>query len=102
LGGNLKGAWFAIGYQYMGKRNAVYANWSPPKNIFMPVYNLLDAAIGYTGRGYNISLNVYNVTNAKYMYEGYFLFWINEWSYIPGEPVNFKVSVEYKLFSKRK
>ena len=81
-----------MGYQYMGKRSAVL-NWIPGDEIkFLPVYNLLDAAISYRNEKFNISLNVYNITNINYATLGYFNSATNEWRYTPGEPVNFRLS----------
>ena len=83
---------FAMGYQYMGKRSAVL-NWAPGDEIkFLPVYNLLDAAISYRNEKFNIRLNVYNITNINYATFGDFNSATNEWRYTPGEPVNFRLS----------
>ena len=86
-----------MGYQYMGKRNA-----ADDKNIFMPVYNLLDAALGYSNGRCTVGLNLYNITDVRYMTIGYFNTDVNEWSYRPGEPINFRLSFGYNLSGKNK
>ncbi|MEO8764778.1 MAG: TonB-dependent receptor, partial [Ginsengibacter sp.] len=89
-----KGFSFGAGYQYMGKRNG---SQDSDKSKFLPCYNLLDAALGYDNQKCCISLNVYNITDASYAILGYFSPASNDWRYIPGEPLNFRVSVGIKL-----
>jgi outer membrane receptor protein involved in Fe transport len=68
----------------------------------LPVYNLLDAAISYHNEKFNISLNVYNITNIKYATFGAFNSDTDEWRYTPGEPVNFRLSFGVNLLRKKK
>ena len=98
----LKGLSFGMGYQYMGKRSAAW-KWEPGDEInYRPVYNLLDAALGYSNEKFNISLNIYNITNINYATLGYFNSATNEWRYTPGEPVNFRLSVGINLVHLKK
>ena len=101
LSGKLKGLSFGFGYQYMGKRSALYFENPGTGNIYLPVYNLLDAAISYKNQKFNISLNVYNLTNSTYASNGFYT-WLNEWRYTPGEPVNFRLSFGISLLRNRK
>jgi iron complex outermembrane recepter protein len=100
LNGKLKGFSFALGYQYMGRRCALFIN-DPPGNIYLPVYNLFDAAISYHNDKFNIGLNVYNITNINYASNGYFNTYNSEWRYTPGEPANFRLSVGINLVKRR-
>ena len=91
---------FAMGYQYVGKRRATNI-WEPDKNKFLPVYNLLDAAVSYRNEKFNISFNIYNITNINYVPTGFF----NQsggWRYTPGEPVNFRLSFGVNLVNLKK
>ncbi len=97
-----KGVSLAVGYQYMGKRSAVRYYNPDPATRFLPVYNLLDAAVSYSNEKFNISLNVYNITNINYATIGYFNSSTNEWRYTPGEPVNFRLSFGISLLRNRK
>ncbi len=94
----LKGMAFAIGCQHMGKRSAVDGYWQPGDPVsYLPVYNLLDAAISYSRARLNISLNIYNLTNAGYAVLGHFNTPTNDWRYTPGEPINFRLSIGIAL-----
>ncbi len=102
LKGLLKNISFAMGYQYMGKRSAVW-NWAPGDEIkSLPVYNLLDAALSYRNEKFNVSLNVYNITNINYATTGAFNSDTNEWRYTPGEPVNFRINFGFNLLHQKK
>jgi len=98
----LKGVSFAMGYQYMGKRSAVWYYNPDPDTRFLPVYNLLDAALSYSNEKFNISLNVYNITNTSYAALGYFDADLNEWRYTPGEPINFRLSFGVNIMRNKK
>ncbi len=100
LNGKLKGFSFALGYQYMGRRSALFVD-DPKGNIYLPVYNLFDAAISYHNTKFNIGLNVYNITNINYASNGYFNTTNDEWRYTPGEPINFRLSLGINLISKK-
>jgi len=100
--GKWKGIAFAVGYQYMGKRSAVRYYNPDPATRFLPVYNLLDAALSYSNEKFNIGLNVFNITNINYAAIGYFNPDINEWRYTPGEPVNFRLSFGVNLMRRKK
>ena len=100
--GKLKGLSLSSGYQYMGKRSALYFENPGTGNIFLPVYNLLDAAVSYRNRKFNIGLNLYNITNINYAALGFFNSLTNEWRYTPGEPINFRLSVGVNLISEKK
>lgn len=100
LSGKLKGFSFALGYQYMGRRSALFID-DPGGNIYLPVYNLFDAAIGYRNNKFNVSLNLYNITNINYAVLGFFNSTIDEWRYTPGEPINFRLSLGVNLISQK-
>jgi len=102
LNDKLKGVSFALGYQYMGERSAVSYYNPDPATRFLPVYNLLDASLSYSNEKFNISLNVYNITNIDYATIGSFNADINEWRYTPGEPVNFRLSFGVNLLQNKK
>lgn len=102
LKGKTKGLSFGMGYQYMGNRSALQSENPGNGNVFLPVYNLLDATISYQNRKFNINLNVYNLTNANYAAIGYFNSSANDWRYTPGEPINFRLSVGINLESWKK
>ena len=102
LSGKLKGLSLISGYQYMGKRSALYFENPGTGNIFLPVYNLLDAAVSYQNQKFNISLNLYNITNINYAALGFFNSSTNEWRYTPGEPINFRLSVGVNLIREKK
>jgi iron complex outermembrane receptor protein len=102
LSGKLKDISFAMGYQYMGRRSAIQSYNPDPATRFLPEYNLLDAAISYSNNKFNISLNVYNITNINYVTFGYFNADIKEWRYTPGEPVNFRVNFGMNLQNLKK
>jgi iron complex outermembrane receptor protein len=99
--GKLKGFSFAAGYQYMGKQSAVWYYNPDPDTRFFPAYHLLDAALSYSNRKLNISLNVYNITNSNYAANGFYS-QLNEWRYTPGEPVNFRLSFGISLLGNKK
>ena len=86
-----------MGYQYMGKRNA-----AGDQNIFMPVYNLLDAALGYSNGRCTVGLNLYNITDVRYMTFGHFNTDTNAWIYKPGEPINFRLSFGVNILGPKK
>ena len=100
--GKLKGLSLSSGYQYMGKRSALYFENPGTGNIFLPVYNLLDAAVSYQNQKFNISLNLYNITNINYAALGFFNSSTNDWRYTPGEPINFRLSVGVNLIREKK
>ena len=101
LKGKLKGFSFALGYQYMGRRSASFIN-DPGGNIYLPVYNLFDAAISYRNEKFNVNLNLYNITNINYAALGFFNSYANEWRYTPGEPINFRLNVGVNLIREKK
>ena len=100
--GKLKGLSLSSGYQYMGKRSALYFENAGTGNIFLPGYNLLDAAVSYQNQKFNISLNLYNITNINYAALGFFNSLAKDWRYTPGEPINFRLSVGVNLISEKK
>lgn len=104
LSGKLKGLSFSSGYQYMGKRSALEFENPGTGNVFLPVYNLLDAAVSYQNQKFNISLNLYNITNINYAVLGSFISTnsTNEWRYTPGEPINFRLSVGVNLIGEKR
>ncbi len=101
LNGKLKGFSFALGYQYMGRRSATYID-DPGGNIYLPVHNLLDAAVSYQNQKFNIRLNLYNITNINYAAWGFFNSYTNDWRYTPGDPINFRLSAGINLISEKK
>jgi len=96
LRGKFKGISFALGYQYMGHRSALYLE-DPGGNVYLPVYNLFDAAINYHHERFTVGLNVYNITNRDYATYGTFKPSTSEWRYAPGEPINFRLSLGINL-----
>jgi iron complex outermembrane receptor protein len=102
LSGELKGLSFGLGYQYMGKRSALFFENPGTGNIFLPVYNLLDAAISYRNQKFDICLNLYNITNLKYAAFGFFNSFANDWRYTPGEPANFRLSIGINLVKEKR
>ncbi len=101
LHGKLKNFSFSMGYQYTGKRGAVWYFWNPDKTKVLPAYSLFDAAIGYSNEKFNIGLNIYNITNINYATIGYFNP-TGGWKYIPGEPVNFRLNFGINLCPRKK
>jgi len=101
LKSKLKGMSFAAGYQFMGKRSAVWYYNPDPATRFLPVYNLFDASIGYTNERFTLNLNVYNLTNINYVDRGYYS-QSGEWRYTPGEPINFRMSFDVNLMRNKK
>ena len=101
LNAKLRGFSFAVGYQYMGHRSAL-GNYDPKGNIYLPVYNLLDASINYSSRKFDIRLNIYNITDINYASNGFYNTSTNEWRYTPGEPINFRFSVGINLVNEKK
>jgi iron complex outermembrane receptor protein len=104
LSGNLKGLSFGLGYHYMGRRSALDFENPGTGNIFLPVYNLLDAAVSYRNQRFNIGFNLYNITNVNYATLGFFNSSVtpNDWRYTPGEPINFRLSVGINLINEKK
>jgi len=95
--GKLKGLSFGAGYQYMGKRSALFFENSGTGNKFLPVYNLLDAAVAYQTQKFRIGLNLFNITGTKYAALGFFNPATSEWRYTPGDPANFRLSIGINL-----
>ena len=96
--GALTGLAFGAGTQYMGKRSAVYSGWgSEFGNKWLPTYNILDASASYTINKLSFNLNVYNLTNKKYISNGYYTPDSNEFIYAPGAPVNFRLQTSIRL-----
>jgi outer membrane receptor for monomeric catechols len=69
---------------------------------FLPAYHLLYVAVSYRNEKFNITLNVYNITNTNYAAMGSYNASTNEWQYTPGEPVNFRLSVGINLIKAKK
>jgi iron complex outermembrane receptor protein len=101
LKGKLKGMSFAAGYQFMGKRSAVWSYNPDPATRFLPAHNLFDASIGYSIERFTLNLNVYNFTNINYASLGYYND-AGEWRYTPGEPINFRLSFSVNLMRNKK
>jgi iron complex outermembrane recepter protein len=101
LKGKLKNLSFSAGYQYTGKRGAVWYFWNPDRTKVLPAYSLFDAAIGYRNEKFNIGFNIYNITNINYAAIGYFNP-TGGWKYTPGEPVNFRLSFGVNLIRHKK
>jgi len=97
LQGKLKGVSFSMGDQYLSKRSAVFYFEAPDKPKYLQGYNLIDAGIDFSNDQFNIGLHFYNITNIHYAQRGYFNFSTNEWRYMPGEPVNFRLSFGVNL-----
>jgi len=96
----LKGVSFALGNQYSSKRRATNI-WEADKTKFLADYYLLDAALSYSDDKFDISLNIYNITNVNYAAMGYFS-QSGGWRYTPGEPVNFRLSFGVNLVHSKK
>lgn len=102
ISGNLKGVTFSFGYEYMGKRGALSYDDAGSGNYYLPVYNLLNAALSYRNEKFSIALNLYNVANISYATIGSFNYSNNEWRYTQGEPVNFRLSFGVNLLKIKK
>lgn len=102
--GKLEGISAGMGAQLMGRRSAVWAGWSDPrdKNVTSPAYTLLDANLGYETHIFSIRANVFNLLNRQGMDSaswnsgadentpGYFTF-------SPLQPLNFRLMASYKF-----
>jgi outer membrane receptor protein involved in Fe transport len=86
----------------MGRRSALDFENPGTGNMFLPVYNLLDAAVSYRNEKFSIGLNLYNITNVNYAALGFFNSSANDWRYTPGEPINFRLSVGINLVGEKK
>ena len=96
--GVLKGLGFGTGLQYMGKRSGVYIGWgSEYGNKYLPTYTILDASLSYSFNKVSVGLNVYNITNQKYVSNGYYHPDVKEWIYAPGTPINFRIQTAIRL-----
>jgi iron complex outermembrane receptor protein len=87
----LKGLSFSAGLQYKDKFSSSHF-----ENAYLPGYTLLEAAAGYTYKQYYINLNVYNLTNKKYINFGS-KYNDTDWIYSQGTPVNFRLSIGFHL-----
>ncbi|MFT4154447.1 TonB-dependent siderophore receptor [Parafilimonas sp.] len=87
--GLLHGFSIGGGVQYVGKRTYAY-DATKMHDQMMPAYTLLEATIGYTLRNFYVNLNAYNLANKKYITNGYAIDDV-DYSYNPGEPVNFRI-----------
>jgi iron complex outermembrane receptor protein len=96
--GALSGLAIGAGSQYMGKRSAVYSGWgSEFGNKSLPTYNIFDASLSYSVQRLTFNLNVYNLTNKKYISNGYYNPTPDEFIYAPGTPLNFRLQTSLRL-----
>jgi iron complex outermembrane receptor protein len=96
--GALSGLAFGAGTQYMGKRSAVYSGWgSEFGNKYLPTYAIFDASVSYTINKLSFNLNIYNLSNKKYISNGYYAPDVDEYIYAPGTPVNFRLQTSIRL-----
>jgi len=91
VGRQLKGLSLSAGLQYKEKINS-----STTENAFLPGYTLLEAAAGYTYRKWYLNMNVYNLTNKKYVDFGT-KYNATDYAYSPGTPLNFRLNVGFNL-----
>jgi len=87
----LDGLSFSIGLQYKDKFSS-----SRTENAYLPGYILLEAGAGYTYRKWYANLNVYNLTNARYINFGS-KYNATDWIYSPGMPLNFRLGIGFRL-----
>lgn len=85
-----KGLSLSIGGKYVGDRigSALY---SP--HYLMPAYFLLDAAINYNFKKFDIALNGFNILNATYITGWY----ASDFMAKVGNPLNWKLSIRYNI-----
>lgn len=96
--GVLKGLGIGTGVQYMGSRSGVYVGWgSEFGNKSLPTYTIYDASLSYTYNKFSVGLNVYNLTNQRYVSNGYYSPDAKEWIYSPGTPMNFRIQTSLKF-----
>ena len=101
LYGMLKGFSTGLGYQFTGKRSAVWYYNPDPDTKYLPVYHLVSASLNYDCEKFSAGINVYNITNSKYAATGFYSY-VNEWRYTSGEPINFRVNFTFRLFTLKK
>lgn len=85
----LKGFCVSIGGKYAGDRVGSAFN----QHFLMPAYFLLDAAINYNVKNFNIGLNGYNLLDTKYVLGAYY----SDLQVPMGTPMNWKLSVGYTI-----
>lgn len=96
--GKLKGLGFGAGMQYTGERSGVWPGWNSDEgNKYLPSFTLFDAAISYATERFNVSLNVYNITNEKYASNGWWYPEFQEWIFDVGAPINFRLQTVYRF-----
>jgi len=96
--GVLTGLSFSAGGQFMGNRSAVNSGWGGEfGNRNLPKYSIYDAAISYTFNKLSVNLNVYNLTNRKYVSNGSYSPDASEFLYTPGAPVHFRLQTSLRL-----
>lgn len=98
----MKGFSIGGGMQYMGKVSAgVYTDYStdPATTTFsgyFPSRTTFEASTGYTYKKMYVNLNVYNIFNKRYIISGYQTT-NTDWSYQPGQPTSFRLSLGFNL-----
>lgn len=96
--GLLKGLSLGGGIQHMGSRSGVYVGWgSEFGNMNVPGYTIFDATVSYTLDKFMIGLNAYNLTNRKYVSNGYYNPDAEEWLYSPGAPLNLRIQTTFRF-----
>jgi len=85
----LNGLNLSIGGKYVGDRVGSSYN----QHFLMPAYFILDAAVNYVVKGFNISFNAYNITDRHYAV-GYYS---SDFMVQVGAPFNWKLSLRYTI-----
>jgi iron complex outermembrane receptor protein len=63
---------------------------------YLPGRTTFEANLGYVGKKMYVNLNVYNLTNKRYITSGY-INTGNDWLYTPAAPRNFRLGVGFNL-----
>jgi len=96
--GPLKGLGFGAGWQYTGKRYAIFHFlYSSEGNKYLPAYNLFDAALSYATGKFSINLNVYNLVNKRYGAAGVWDPLSKEFLFGQGRPRDFRLQTTFRL-----
>lgn len=87
--GVLRGFAIGAGGQYIGKRTYAFDVKLQDKQM-MPAYSLFEASLGYYRSKFYVNLNLYNLTNRKYITDVYAIDEV-DYTYSPGQAINFRM-----------
>jgi len=85
----LKGFSISAGGKYVGDR----VGWATNQHFLMPSYFVLDGAVNYSIKRFNIGLNGFNLLDSKYVM-GYYS---SDLMVQVGTPFNWKLSIRYSI-----